>query len=135
MAIFDELKSIAGVLQEAGKIEQYRQILDIIKELLEIQKKNFDLETENRSLKDKLETKNSLVFERNSYWTQNGDVKDGPFCTCCWDDHRKTIRMQPCGNPAYYNCPKCENKNVEIFAERDIRRNQFNNTNVFNDSI
>ena len=34
MAIFDELKSVAGVLQEAGKIEQYRQILDAQKELL-----------------------------------------------------------------------------------------------------
>ncbi len=28
MAIFDELKSVGKVLQEAGKIEQYQQILD-----------------------------------------------------------------------------------------------------------
>ena len=43
MAIFDELKSVAGVLQEAGKIEQYRQILDAQKELLEMQKQISDL--------------------------------------------------------------------------------------------
>jgi len=30
MGIFDELKTVAGVLQEAGKIEQYKQILDPI---------------------------------------------------------------------------------------------------------
>jgi predicted nucleic-acid-binding Zn-ribbon protein len=29
--------------------------------------------------------------------------------------------MQPCGSPAYYNCPKCENKNVEIYPEKKIR--------------
>ena len=37
MTIFDELKSVAGVLQEAGKIEQYWQILGAQKELLEMQ--------------------------------------------------------------------------------------------------
>lgn len=119
MAIFDELKSIAGVLQEAGKIEQYRQILDAQKELLEMQKQILDLENENKEIKEKLKTQGSLVFENNAYWTVKDDKKDGPYCSCCWDDDRKTIRMQPCGNPAYFDCPKCKNKSVKIYPERD----------------
>lgn len=127
MAIFDELKSIAGVLQEAGKIEQYRQILDAQKELLEMQNKIYSIESENRDLRGKLETIKSLIFEKNAYWINNDNKKDGPFCSCCWDDHKKTIRMQPEGNPAYYSCPKCNNKRVIIYPERDTVRNQFHN--------
>lgn len=132
MAIFDELKSIAGILQEAGKIEQYSQILNAQKELLEMQKKIFDLEIENRSLKEKLETRDSLVYEKNSYWVQIEDIKDGPFCSCCWDDNKKTVRMQPCGNPAYFDCPKCQNKSVLVYPEKDLNKNQFRNNQNFN---
>jgi hypothetical protein len=114
--IFDELKSIGNVLQEAGKIEQYKQILEAQKDLLEMQKKIFDLENENKDLKEKLELKEKINFDRNSYWIE----KDGPFCTCCWDDSRKTVRMQPGGNPAFYSCPKCENKHIKIYPEKDL---------------
>jgi hypothetical protein len=125
MAIFDELKSVAGVLQEAGKIEQYRQILDAQKELLEMQKRISDLESDNKSLKEKLEIKDSLIFDRNAYWIEKNSKKDGPFCSCCWDDNRKTVRMQPCGNPAFYSCPKCTNKTVKIYPEQDVVARQF----------
>jgi len=117
MAIFDELKSVASTLQEAGKIEQYKQILEAQKELLGMQKQISDLETENKELNEKLKTKESLTFRDNAYWIKKDDQKDGPFCSCCWDDDRKTIRMQPCGNPAYFDCPKCKNKGVQIYPD------------------
>jgi len=122
MAIFDELKSVAGVLQEAGKIEQYRQILDAQKELLEMQKRISDLETENKDLIEKLKTQESLIFENNAYWIidESGNKIDGPYCSCCWDDERKTIRMLPSGHPAYYDCPKCKNKGVEVYPGREV---------------
>lgn len=119
MGIFDELKTVAGVLQEAGKIEQYKQILDAQRELLEMQKKIFDLENANLELKSKLEIKDSFVFEKNAYWLNGSDKKDGPFCSCCWDNDKKTIRMQPCGNPAYFDCPKCKNKGVQVYEDRN----------------
>jgi hypothetical protein len=116
MAIFDELKSVAGVLQEAGKIQQYQQILDAQKELLEMQHCITDLEMENKDLKEKLEINESLVFENNAYWLEKDGKKEGPFCSCCWDDHRKTIRIHPAGNPAFRSCPKCKNT-VKVYPE------------------
>lgn len=117
MGIYDGLKDAAGILKEAGKIEQYRQILEIQEKLLEMQNKISELETENRNLKEKLEIKGQLVFENNAYWLVENGEKDGPYCSCCWDDNRKTIRMQPCGNPAYFSCPKCENKSIRVYAD------------------
>lgn len=135
MAIFDELKSIGKVLREADKIEQYNQILDVQEKLLEMQNRIIELDSENRVLKEQLETKASLIFEKNAYWIEQEEVKDGPFCSCCWDDNKKPIRMQPCGNPAFYNCPKCTNKEVNVYPEKDIRKNQFNNRQNFNGFI
>jgi cell shape-determining protein MreC len=54
MGIYDTLKSTASVLREADKIEQYRQILDAMEKLLELQNKLAELEKENKSLKEKL---------------------------------------------------------------------------------
>ena len=38
--------------------------------------------------------------------------------------------------PSDYNCPKCENKNVEIYPEKDIYKHQFrgNDQNFFNNN-
>lgn len=136
MGILD-LNNIKEALQIAGKIEFYPQILEMQEKLLDQQKKISDLETENKSLKEKLEIQESLVFENNAYWIDGNDKKDGPYCSCCWDDHKKTIRMQPCGNPAFYSCPRCTNKNVKIYPERDITSQQFHNNdqNFFNSAV
>ena len=107
MAMFDELKSVANTLREADKIPQYEQILAVQEKLLEMQKKIGELENENIELKEKLKTQENLVFEKNAYWIVKDGRKDGPYCSLCWDDERKPIRMQPCGNPAYCSCPKC----------------------------
>lgn len=118
MAIFDELKSIGRTLQEAGKIELYGKILEIQEKLLELQNQLLVLEAENKQLKEKLQFKESLIFENNAYWIKKGDEKEGPYCSCCWDSNEKTIRMQPAPNPAYFDCPKCKNKNIVIYPEK-----------------
>ncbi len=114
MAIFDVLKTTAFVLKEANKIEEYQKILDVLEQLLEMQKRISDLETENKELKEKLKIQESLVFENNAYWIKKDGKKDGPYCSCCWDDDKKTIRMQPCGNKAFSSCPRCDNKSIQI---------------------
>ena len=63
MTLFDELKSVGKVLQEAGKIEQYQQILEIQEKLLEQQRHIFDLENENRGLKEKINVKEVRVID------------------------------------------------------------------------
>jgi len=109
MAIFDELKSVGKILQEAGKIEQYKQILDALQKLLEMQKRIDELETENKKLKEKLETKESLHFENGAYWiTKEDSTKDGPFCSRCWDVEKNTVRLKPGINPAFHSCPECK---------------------------
>jgi len=57
MEIFNKLKLIVKILKEAGKIEQYKQILEIQQELLEMQKKIWNLEKKNEELEGKFKNK------------------------------------------------------------------------------
>jgi hypothetical protein len=118
MGILDVLKTAATVAKESGKLELQGEILGVYEKLLEQQKKISDLESENKELKEKLKITDGLKYENNAYWVVQDDKKDGPYCSCCWDNDKKPIRMQPCGNPAYFDCPKCANKGVEIYPER-----------------
>lgn len=107
MIAFNELKAVAKVLQEAGKIEQYQQILDAQKELLEMQNKIVNLETDNKRLRDEFEIKENLISEGNLYWIIKDGKKDGPFCTCCWDSERKLVRLHKSEVSGRAHCPKC----------------------------
>ncbi len=76
-----------------------------------MQKKIQEIEKENRELKEKLEIKENLIFEKNAYWLEkeNGE-KDGPFCSVCWDADEKLIRLRV-GDYAlgWALCLKCKN--------------------------
>lgn len=106
--IFDRLKSIWKVLQEAGKIGQYQQILDTQQQLFETQNKIVKLEAENTELKTKLKIKEGLRYENNAYWLIEENKKDGPFCSRCWDVEKNTVRLKSSANPAFRSCPECK---------------------------
>ncbi|MDZ7798955.1 MAG: hypothetical protein U5L76_05155 [Patescibacteria group bacterium] len=108
MAIFDKLKSIGSVLKEANKIEEYKQIIEIQQELLNLTQKNASLIDKNKNLKEKLKLKEKIVFEYDSYWTVEEGSKKGPYCTACWDNKNKLIRLQS-SKTGYRRCPICDN--------------------------
>jgi DNA repair exonuclease SbcCD ATPase subunit len=59
-------------------------------------------------LQDNINQGEEMVFEKNLYWSIEGDKKDGPFCPQCWDhDHKKT-RLYNMAN-AYWMCRICNN--------------------------
>src|SRR3989344_1988030 len=104
MGMYEIIKDAAAVAKEAGKIEQYKQILEVLEKMLDMQKRIEELEIDNNILRKQLSTKKSVKYERNSYWTDDG-TSDGPFCSKCSDSDGEMVRTHPCGNPAYHACP------------------------------
>ncbi len=101
--------TIGKVLQEAGKIELYAEVLGMQEKLLEMQKRIFELDTENKELRQKLELQESLVYENNSYWVSKDGKNDGPFCSRCWDVEKNIVRIkQITNNPSFHRCPECK---------------------------
>jgi len=125
MGIFDTLSSAAEVLRKADKIDEYKQILEAQRQILDMQKHIAELEESNKELSGKLEIKETLVTENDAYWINSKDKKDGPFCSRCWDVDRYLVRLHPCGNPAYFDCPNCKAGSVKAKPEFDRPINQF----------
>lgn len=109
MSVIEGLKTAGKVLQEAGKIEQYQQILDAQQRMLEMLATISELTEENRILKQQLSARDAMFYENNAYWSKpNDDKSDGPFCSRCWDVDGKTVRLKPgINNPAFSSCPGC----------------------------
>jgi hypothetical protein len=95
MGVIETVKDVAGLIQKYDNIE-------LIRRVVELQEQVYDLVTENRTLKDRLTTRDQLVFRKNSYW--RGD--DGPFCSQCWDGEGRLVRLHV--SPGLTaQCPKC----------------------------
>lgn len=110
MGLFDVLKTTAIVLKEANRIDLYNQILDVQNQLLDMNKTINDLESENNKLKEKLKIKEQLIYEDNTYWIMGeGNKKDGPFCTRCWDKNFDLIRLHHTDENSYKICLECKN--------------------------
>lgn len=108
MGLYDAAKDAAKLLKEAGKIEEYQKILDLIDDLFEKRNHIEKLTGENALLKKQLETTNDYFFENNSYWHKNN--KSGPFCSRCFDKYKELIRTIPTYLGSNISrCPECKN--------------------------
>lgn len=99
-------------LQE-GILELRSQLLEIKESLLEVKEENFNLREENKGLKQKVveletQTQGKLILKESVYYTESGD---GPFCTGCFDNNQKMIRVSELSGNfrllGKYKCPVC----------------------------
>lgn len=118
------IKTMASVVQQAGKLELTQQVIDLQQTLLALVAQNStltadvaQLQADNRRLREEAEQRGLLKFQRESYWRQDGDNKEGPFCSRCFDVDRKVVRLHA-AYQGYYVCPNCQ-KSVSVYPEQD----------------
>ena len=107
------IKDLYKVLKEAGKVDEYQKILDLIDDsfknrdkIEELKKEIIGLEKENKELSEKNILISDLELKNNVYWKKSSG--DGPFCTRCFDKNREIIRLLL--NKGHYSeCPECKN--------------------------
>lgn len=102
--IIQSVKEAAKLAQEVGKIELYQKILDLQAAIMEISEENRNLKRELADLQQKFIIKSNLKFENDRYFLIEGDKKDGPFCSPCWDTKQLTVRLHDLHN-GYLTCP------------------------------
>ena len=96
-------------MKEAGKVEQYRQILDAQKEMLEMQNTISNYGKRIKELEEELKIKGQIRFENDAYWLFGDDnKKEGPFCSVCYDNNAKLIRLYPWSGKIF-ECKVCKN--------------------------
>lgn len=96
MGWYDMFKDALTMAQKADNIELYRQLLDLLKELQEMQQINFELKKENMQLREQIEKVQNMVYvpDKNFYVQKVSETKeDGPFCSKCWEGEHKQSRL------------------------------------------
>jgi hypothetical protein len=93
MSIYDLVKDAATIAQKANNFELYKLLLDVQKESLDLVEENRKLKEEIRSLKDNSYINETLIFKNNCYFKKDDVELNEPYCSKCWDDDKKLIRL------------------------------------------
>ncbi len=110
MGIIKDLQAIGKILQKAGNIKLYEQLLTIQEKTLETMEENKNLKEKIENLKEKIKIKDSIIFEHDAYWEKDkeGNITGGPYCSKCYDSERKLMNLVSCGDIKYSECPICK---------------------------
>ena len=118
--ITESFGAVRELIELITKLGEETNNLALQKAILELDKKNYQLEKEILELKKELDKKQQYNMQfsqkENCYWNLKEDgTKDGPFCSACWDNFQKAIRLH-CNMSFenYYNCPICKNEQIYI---------------------
>lgn len=117
MSLYNFAKDAARVAKEAGNIDLYSQILEIQEKALELQIENQELKETIKNMNENNVIKEKLIVKPNRYFIQTEDMdEDGPFCTACWDNNEKLIRLHSVTqsyDSTFYECPVCKKSFTE----------------------
>lgn len=109
MDIIHQIASVTKAVVDAGDHELYQKLQDISIKAYELQTENIELKEKIRTYEEKFKTDSIKEFKNRTYFFAG----DGPYCTKCYDDESKKIRMLEEDNnmgSVYYVCPKCKNR-------------------------
>ena len=113
MSLYDGIKDVAKIVQQADNVDLYRQLLDLSAQALELQAENARLKDEIQELKRNKINEEKIVRHKQPYITLQDDAQLLKYCGICWDSEHKLIQMRESAdwNDAYVKlrCHKCGN--------------------------
>lgn len=117
MGLYEGIKDVAKIVQQADNIELYRQLLDLCEQALEMQNKINQLSSENAELKKKQDLEERIQRHQLLYLTLKDDTDDFFYCSHCWDNDRKLIQMSKYHGEFF--CPHCHQDGIYDRSEHD----------------
>ena len=93
MGIYEAIKDAVNIAMKADNFELISKLMDAQKESLDLLEENRQLRLRINELEDNDNLAKSLFFINNCYYRLEDKNFNEPFCTNCWDNNRKLIRM------------------------------------------
>lgn len=123
MGLYEGIKDVAKIVQQADNLELYRQLLDLSAQALEMQATINKLSEENAKLKKKQDLEERIQRHQGLYITLKGEEDDILYCSHCWDNDRKLIQMQKSHGECF--CPHCQLIDYYDRAEYDKSKGRY----------
>lgn len=124
MGFHAAFKDVISVVQKAGNLELYRQLLDLNAQALDLQAENTKLKEENAELRKKRDLANEIVRHKEPYITLRNDVNDLYYCSHCWDSQQLLIQLN-CHKNGTFECSHCKTTGIysnELKQQADADR-------------
>lgn len=116
MSLYDGIKDVAKVMQQADNIDLYMRLLDLSSQALDMQAEIAKLREENAELKKKRDLDEQIVRHKSPYITLLGKPQNICYCAVCWGKSHSLIQMGVSKDIISYHfyCRDCGNA---FFAE------------------
>jgi hypothetical protein len=116
MGLYDGIKDVAKVLQQADNVDLYIKLIDLSAQALEMQQENIRLNEEIVRLKDNSEIAKKIERHSESFLTLKDDDLKTMYCSSCWDKDNKLVQLSIHNNGWMYKCPNKDCSNTGQFA-------------------
>lgn len=107
MGLYEGIKDVAKVVQQADNIELYRQLLDLSAQALDMQAEITRLKEENADLKKKHDITGRIIRHSESYITLLGEDPALLYCSHCWDVDERLVQLNCNESSGKFRCPHC----------------------------
>ena len=134
MGLYEGIKDVAKVVQQADNLKLYQQLRDLSAQALDMQSEINRLTAENTELRKKQDLEAAIVRHNGLYVTIEGN-ENILYCSHCWDSERKLIQM--CTENGKYRCPHCNIEGVydqqayREYMDRQRARYQVTRKNIW----
>lgn len=112
MSLYEAAKDAISIAQKADNVELLRQIIDLQKAMQDMQQENLELKRKNEELQAIIKKDKSMKYdhEESCYYEhlQDGN-KEGPYCPICWEKDRIGIHLEPDSGSYKWYCKSCKN--------------------------
>ncbi len=101
-----------------GKEEEAKHLLmELQSRYVEVCDENTMLKSQIQEFEDILYLSKNLIFDGSHYWLITGNIKQGPFCTSCYNRDGVLIRLHDNGeNRKCYTCGTAYDRDSAIPA-------------------
>ena len=106
MGLYEGIKDVAKVVQQADNIELYRQLLDLSAQALDLQAENGQLKEELHELKKKQDLEDKIIRHGALFLQLKDQPEEFMYCTNCWDSEKNIIQLR-CDSDGEFYCPHC----------------------------
>ncbi len=111
MGLYEGIKDVAKVVQQADNIKLYQQLLDLSAQALDMQSEINRLTAENAELRKQKDIESKIQRHSEPIINLSGET-DIVYCSHCWDNEKKLIQVSTNKNNGEFICPHCRFEGV-----------------------
>ena len=106
MGLYEGIKDVAKIVQQADNVELYRALLDLSAQALDMQAEIATLKKENQDLQAEIFKKRGIIRHTGIYITLENEHPEIADCSSCYGKDNKLIQMFVYDRDTYC-CPVC----------------------------